>query len=271
MGWEEAMNKTMDVVVGAPIHRRGAYIIDKFLSNQKEIQQNYPSSELILATVEDDFIAELESLLSSLGNTGKVILYETVKPDYAHNIIWNITCGREAIRQYVLSQTEAKYLLFLDSDMTFHPSVIEIMKKEIQGYDVVHSGYALRHHFGVGLNGLGCSMLTRDILEKIRFRCCEFRNGEVVDEGSMLEMDLVRLRGRIKRGIFVSICHYENESEARSIDPQPLGLFQRMTNHSLVRYALIRTNITLRRDITSRLKSLLYRFRRPWIRLLSKG
>jgi len=53
------MNQAVDVIVGTPICRRGAFIIDKFLANQKEIQQNYPSSELVLATEENDFVEEL--------------------------------------------------------------------------------------------------------------------------------------------------------------------------------------------------------------------
>ena len=35
------MNDAPDVVVGAPIYRAGAYVLYKFLANQKEIQPNY--------------------------------------------------------------------------------------------------------------------------------------------------------------------------------------------------------------------------------------
>ena len=65
------MKKTINIVVGAPIYRQGAYILDKFLANQKEIQQNYPSSELVLATNENDFGEELKSQLSFWGVRGK--------------------------------------------------------------------------------------------------------------------------------------------------------------------------------------------------------
>ena len=125
------MNQTINVVVGTPIYRQGAYILDEFLANQKEIQQNYPSSELVLATNEDDFGEELKSQLSFREVRGKVIFYKTIKPDYAQSSVWNIACGQEAIRQYTLSQTEARYLLFLDADMICDPLVIEIIKKEI--------------------------------------------------------------------------------------------------------------------------------------------
>ncbi|MFC2039182.1 glycosyltransferase family A protein [Chloroflexota bacterium] len=256
-----AMKKTqiVTVIVGTPIHRAGAYILDKFLANQKEIQQDYPSSELVLATVEDDFAEELEKLLPLYGIRGSVLRYETAKPDYARSRIWNIVCGREAIREYTLLQTEARYLLFLDADLTFDPNIIEVLEREIQGYDLVHSGYALRD-FGICVIGLGCSMLTKTILEKVGFRCIEFRSGETIDEGSILELDLVRLRSRINKGIFLSACHHRGGNEARCIEPRPLGLFRRITTSPFLRYAVIRASIIVKRNILNRLRRLLNNF-----------
>jgi hypothetical protein len=246
----------MNVVIGTPIHRDGAYVIDKFLSNQKQIQQIYPSSELILASWEYDFVKELGSLVSFWKLRGNVLPYEVVKPDYARSSIWNIACGREAIREYALSQTEARYLLFLDADMTFEPSVIKIMEKEIQGYDVVFSGYPLQH-YGVGLAGAGCLMLTRDILEKVKFRCYEFKNGEVIFEDNLLEMDLFRSGSRTKKGFFLSINHYRSATEATHINPQPVGLLRRITNCAFTRYWLIRASIMLHYNIPWKLKAFL--------------
>ena len=251
----------MNVVIGTPIYRDGAYVIDKFLSNQKQIQQSYPSSELILATCERDFINELKSLVSSWKLRGTVLLHEVVKPDYARSNIWNIACGREAIREYVLSQTQARYLLFLDADMTFEPSVIKIMEKEIQGYDVVFNGYPLQH-YGIGLAGAGCLMLTLDVLEKVKFRCYEFKNGEVMFEDNLLEMDLFRLGSRIKRGFFISINHYRSATEAVHITPQPVGILQNITHCTFARYGLISASIILQRNIPWKLKHLLSKLRR---------
>ena len=259
------MNKAVDVIVGSPICRRGAFIIDKFLANQKEIQRNYPQSELVLATEESDFVEELEKRISFYELRGRVILFEVIKPDYARHRVWNIACGREALRQYVLFQTAAGYLLSLDADITYDPSIIQIMKKEIQGYDVAisgvaHSQRALQGGRVTTLSPVSCSLLARDTLEKIKLRCYEFRNGEALDDGIALEMDLIRLRSKIKKGFFISISHYTNESEAVCIDPRPLGLLLRITNSSLVRYGLTRVGIVVRRDISMRLQVLLYRF-----------
>jgi len=259
------MNQAVDVVVGTPICRRGANIIDKFLANQKEIQQNYPQSELVLATEENDFIEELEVLISFYELRGRVILFEVIKPDYARSRLWSIACGREALRQYVLFQTAAGYFLSLDADIIYDPSIIQVMKKEIQGNDVAISGVAHSPRALPGgrvttLSPVSCSLLARDTLEKIKLRCYEFRNGEVLDDGIALEMDLIRLRSKIKKGFFISNCHYKNESEAVGIDPRPLGLLLRITNSSLVRYGLTRVGIVVRRDISIRLQVLLYRF-----------
>ncbi len=250
---------TVNLVIGTPIYRQGAYVIDRFLSNQSQIQQSYPSSELILATSDYDFIKELESLVSFWKLRGTVLHYEVVKPDHARNSIWNIACGREAIRGYILSQTDARYVLFLDADMTFEPSVIRIMENEIQGYDVVFSGYPLKDH-GIGLAGVGCAMLTRSILEKIKFRCYEFKNGEVIFEDNVLEMDLFRLGSRVKKGFFLSINHYTSAIEARHTTPQPVGILRKITNYSFARYWLIRASIMIQHNIPWKLKVLLSKF-----------
>ncbi len=249
----------MNIVIGTLIYRHGAFVIDKFLSSQKQIQQSHPSTELILATCEYDFVKELENLISLWELRGTILSYEVVKPEYARSRVWNVACGRESIRKYTLCKTEAKYLLFLDADMTFEPSVVEIMEKEMHGYDVVFSGCPL-HSNMIGLAGAGCVMLTRSILEKVRFRCYEFRNGEVIFEDSILEMDLFRLSSRIKKGFFLSLSHYKSEHEATHITPQPVGALRRITNSAFVRYVLIKASIMIQYDIPWKLKVLLNKF-----------
>ncbi|MFC1980192.1 hypothetical protein ACFLVS_05025 [Chloroflexota bacterium] len=249
----------MNVVIGTPIYRQGAYVVDKFLYNQKQVQDNYPLSELILATFEHDLISELEGLISFWKLRGTVLPYDVIKPKHARSSIWNIVCGREAIREYMLSQTEAGYLLFLDADMTFEPSVIKIMEKEIQGYDVVFSGYPLRR-YGIGLAGAGCAILTRDILEKVKFRCYEFKNGEVIFEDNLLEMDLFQLGSRVKKGFFLSLVHYRSTTESSRLTSQPVGVLRRMTNCYVARYGLIRGSIMLQHNIPWKLKILINKF-----------
>jgi len=143
--------------------------------------------------------------------------------------------------------------------MTFEPSVIKIMEKEIQGYDVVFSGYPLKH-YGIGLAGAGCVMLTRSILEKVKFRCYEFKNGEVIFEDNLLEMDLFRLGSRIKKGFFLSIDHYRSVTEARHVTPQPTGILRKITNCTFARYGLIRASIMIQYNIPWKLKLFLNKF-----------
>jgi len=252
------MNDSVNVVVGIPIYRAGAYILDKFLANQKEIQQNYPSSELVFATNEPDFVKELEGALSHWALKGKVLCYETIKPDYAKSRLWNIACGREAIRQYTLSKTKAKYLLSLDADMTYDPNIIGIMERGIQNCDGIYSGYPLRD-FGICLAGGGCCMLTATVVERIGYRCIEFKNGVALTEDTLLELDLIRSGKRIKRGFFLAISHYDSEGQAKTIGPQPLGLYRGITQSVFVRYTLIRASITFKSNIGDWLRNLIYR------------
>jgi hypothetical protein len=242
-----------DVLVCTPVYRAGSYVLDRFLSNQREIQERFPACALVLATVEDDFVAELEGLLSLSGLSGEVITYLTAKPDYARSGIWDTTSGRNALREHMLSRTHASYMLCLDADMTYDPGVIGIMLKEIPGRDLVHSGYALRN-FGIGLSGTGCTLMTRALLERLRFRCFEFKNGHVIPEDLMLEVDMFKLRRKARRGFFVANCHYRTEAEVRCITPRPVGLLRRMSNAPLPRYLLISASVLLRYNITLKLK-----------------
>ena len=129
----------------------------------------------------------------------------------------------------------------------------------MQGYDVVFSGCASRDFKGYEL-GTGCSMMNRRTVEKIRFRCLEFKNGEVILEGCMRELDLIKLGSKVKKGFFVSINHYKSENEAKSVNPQPLGLLRSITTSRFVRYILISTSIILKHDISGRLSRLVYKF-----------
>ncbi len=254
----QSMNDSVNVVVCVPIYRAGAYILDKFLANQKEIQQNYPSSELVFATNEPDFIGELEGALSHWALKGKVLCYETIKPDYAKSRFWNVACGREAIRLYTLSKTKAKYLLTLDADMTYNPGVVMIMEREIKNYDAVFSGYAMRD-LGVTLTGGGCCMLTATVVEKIGYRCIEFKNGVAISEDTLLEFDLINSCKRVKKGFFLVISHFDNEGRARLMGPRPVGLYRRITHSVLVRYVLIRASLTFKHNIGDWLNALIYR------------
>ena len=70
----------MRILIGVLIYRKGAYILDKFLSNQAKIQQQSPSSELVIATAEHDFAGELESMMNGWQLKGRMLTYEIVKP-----------------------------------------------------------------------------------------------------------------------------------------------------------------------------------------------
>lgn len=221
----------------------------------------------MLSTNENDFRSELENLLYSYGLRGRAIHYETVKPDYARSRVWNIACGREAIRRYILSQTEAKYYLSMDADMIYEPAVVKIMKTMIQDCDIVFSGYPLRD-FGIGLTGAGCMMVNRDTLKKIQFRCAEFKNGDMVSEDNLFEMDSFRLGCKIKKGIFIHASHYKSENEVKHVAPQPVSLYRRITTSSLIRYLLIRSSLIVNYNIQKRLWTMKWRANKFICRLI---
>jgi hypothetical protein len=250
----------LNVIVGTPVCREGAYALDKFLANQKQIQAAYPSSELVLTTSERDFEMYLRQMMQQWEIRGTVRHHDVVKPDYARSRIWDITCGREAIRSYLVSHTAARELLFLDADMTYDPAVIKILQKEMPGYDVVFSGYFLKNR-GIGLAGVGCALFNRRILEKIQFRCFEFKNGEVIFEDNLVEMDAF-MKGRIKKGFFLDIDHYLDSARALRITHRPIGLCRGIANNTIIRYGLIKASTALHYNIPWKIKMLLNNFGR---------
>ena len=243
--------------MGAPICRRTAFALDKFLANQQEIQRAYPDCELILATEEPDFVNELKEQIASYSLKGDAIAFELVRPENARHWAWAVAGGREAIKQYALSKG-ADYLLCFDSDMTYAPSVISIMKEKIRGFDVVSSGYILPRYGGWGFGG-GCVLINRETLAKITFRCYEFKNGYAITEDEWLDADLFSRRALVKKGIFVPIRHYTESGQYYAIEPQPVGWWRRISNSLLLKYILVRLGVLFGFNIAGILHFLFYR------------
>jgi hypothetical protein len=240
----------MKVVIGTPINRKSCYALEKFLENQKQIQQSYADCELIFSTSDISYVDELKNHLIQWDLRGRVLAHKEVKPDYAKTRAWDIASGRDTIRQYFLSQPEAEKLLFLDSDMTFDPQVVSILEKELENCGAVFSGYRDKNTM-VCLLGAGCFMLSRKSLERIKFRCYEFKNGQLFYDDTMAEMDLFRHGFRIKKGMFLSIDHYISPSEALPFSPQKMG-YHKITTNSWLRFCLIRTGIAIHYNIPSK-------------------
>lgn len=248
------------VIVGTPIFRAGAFVIDKFLENQREIQNNYPSAELVLATEQKDYIEELKGMLKRWGVRGDVILFEVVKPDSARILQpWTLACGREAIRQYTLSKMQASHLLFIDSDMTCDPHIINIMLKELGNSDIVASGYPGRL-CGIQTGGIGCTLFTRETLNNITFRCYEFSNHRVLADSDMLDMDTFDRRLKFKHGYLLAIDHYDRDGSSRHIEPHPVSLLRKVTNSRLLRYILLKVSMKCKHNLPIALYELRLRF-----------
>ena len=241
----------MKVIIGTPIYRPGAYALEVFLSNQREIQERRANCELVFCTEDAGFMPELENMLRRFHLKGTVVPHKNEKPADTKTRIWSITSAREALRCYFMSRPDADGLLFLDADMTFDPDVVDIMEREIAGHDAVFSGYVLRDN-EVALAGAGCFLIKRKAAEKIKFRCLEFKNGQHLTEDNLAELDLYMQRGHIKKGFFVSIDHYASWGEVRRITPRKASLWRRVTNSTVVRYCLLRASIALHYNLAKR-------------------
>lgn len=246
-------------LIGTTVVRKSAYALDKFLSNQKEMQLINSNSELIIATDEHDFKDCLVDMLNKYEMAGAVIGYTTEMPDYAKDSrIWSMSAGREAIRRHVLENTDADWLFSVDADMTFEPNAINILKENVNGRAAIQSGYYMRNVNTIGFS-LGCALLRRDVLEQLKFRCCEFKNGQVIEEGNMFEYDMVKKGIKMVKGLFLEIRHYRDNTDFVSTIPNKLPLSKRITTHPLLRYGLIAATILLKYDISRAIFDILYR------------
>lgn len=237
-------------VIGTTMVKKSAYAIDKFLQNQVEIQNHNPQTELVIATDEIKFLGRLSDYIDQYGLRGEAIYYKTEMPDYTKDHrIWSMSAGREAIRKYVLGRTDADWLFSVDADMTFELNTIDILKEKANRWVAVQSGYLLRDINALGFS-LGCTLIRKEVLEQIKFRCYEFKNGQVIEEGNMFEYDMVKKGVKIVKGLFLGIRHYYNNTDFISTVPNKLSLSKRITTHSLIRYRLIGMSILFKHDIS---------------------
>ncbi len=251
------MLNQFDVIIGTPICRRTSYVLDKFMVNQQEIQRVYPGCMLVIATDEPDFVTELREQVAKYNIKAEVISYETIKSNRHQSYIWNITCGREALRQYMLS-TRAEYFLSVDADMIFAPSVIGIMKNEGIGFDVVFSGYIMAALGFYGF-GNGCLFFNRETLSKMVFTYFEFKNGQIIDESEAVDWVLFKLRARVRKGVFIAIEHHIGWDKCYCIEPQPMGRFRRLINNPTIRFMIIQISILSRHNIARKLQTITHR------------
>jgi len=247
----------MKVLVGTTVIRKHAFILDKFLENQKDIQNNFSGAELVIATDEVDFSKELKAYLEKYSLKGEVICYKTQKPDYAKDRSWSISAGREAVRQYAV-ENNFDYLLSVDADMIYETSIIQTLLRESGSFDIIQSGYKNKLVNNIGF-GLSCTLINRKILAKLQFRCMEFKNGHVLEDGNMFEYDAFRVGAKIKKGIFVEIQHYFDAKTFRSITPsEKIGMIKKWIISPLMRYLLVRLSIVFKYDISSVLQRIIY-------------
>jgi hypothetical protein len=241
---------TSAIIIGTPVHSAGAYALNSFLSNQKEIQDIYPYCKLVLAVpeYERDFIKTIEALVQLYHLKSEIIAYSVQKPSYASNRIWNIVSARNAIRSYFLNNTTAGKLLFLDSDMTFDPRIISILESNMHNNSALFSGYYLRDG-RLGLAGAGCLMMDRKVMESITFRCKEYKNGQVIHEDNLLEYDLFRKGFKTKKGLFIKIKHFSSSEVFVITTPRKVRLFKRITNAPFLRFCIINLSLLFHYNI----------------------
>jgi hypothetical protein len=120
-----------------------------------------------------------------------------------------ITKARNLLRKLYLF-TDNEYLLFLDSDIIVGARTKRILLNTLRTHnvDILYNSY-LVHNGNVCTSGLGCTLIKREVLEKIKFRCGI--DGEkkyaFVDECLYFQLDALKAGFRVKEGVFIETNH----------------------------------------------------------------
>jgi len=245
----------MMTIIGVPINSKTAYVLDKFLKNQEDIQKNSIIPVFtVFATEEVEFAEKLRNMLAKHNLKADVITFGINKPKNARDRIWNIVAARNAIREYFL-RSKADYLIFMDADMIFDPSIVnKLVEKAEKGYDVVYNGYLDRDGRGINLTGFGGTLIKRWVMEKVFFKCKE-RKGRVIDESIFFELDLFRVKAKVFRGFLVYTEHYgKNVSVSH---PRELTFRERVRHSPYFRIPIHVLSALLCYDILRKAKNIL--------------
>jgi len=248
------------VIIGTTANKKSAYALEYFIRNQKAIQEIYPNSELVIASNDLDPIDEEGLRCRVIKYPSRVferfwnalfVLPHTDEQFIPQKIrIWDMVKGRNAARDYFL-KTNAGYFLSVDADMVYNPHLIPILMDEIKNYDVVMSAYMNRNH-RPGYS-LGCALIKRKVLEKVRFNCLIFHSfpdmPNIIEDGWMFEHDTIQWGFKINRGIFIKINHLINDKEGILITPRKTTAWEKIKNNSTLRYFIVEFCILTKRDI----------------------
>jgi len=244
------LNKATKVVIGATFAKLPMYILKEFFDNQKEIQQSYPNSELVISTSDNNFYSS-KGLNCKIINYQKPSVIDTDKHFIPQKIrIRDMVEGRNVVRNYFL-ESDAEYFLSVDADMIYDPNLISILMAEIKNYDIVMSGY-MKKNDRLGYS-LGCALIRREVLERVKFNCLIFPSSldmpNIVEDGWMFEHDAIQHGFKIKHGIFVEIEHIISKKERLRVKPRRTTFLEKIKTNSAIRYLIVRLCILTKRDL----------------------
>jgi hypothetical protein len=195
----------LKILIGSPISKDSAYTLDKFIKNQIEIHKTTKNNCLTLLASED---------IKKLSIKNKNFVLINFKPIIkGKDRVWKIVGARNSIRKYFLKK-DFDYLIFMDSDMTFGPEIVnKLIEKAEEGYDVVFNIYRLKNG-QVAYSGFGGTLIKKWVVKKIKFRCYEDEK-TVVDEITCFKKDLLKIKARIWRGLITKSVHYDLKNRER--------------------------------------------------------
>ena len=220
--------------------RLESIMLNRFIENVRQMDYK----EFWISTDDNKFGEELKGAYPDIN----ILIYTHIQPMGAEDKrIWTMTKGRQILQDAFL-KSNCDWFLSLDADMTYNNDIIAKMSEHKGTCKVIQNAYLLRHHLdfhAVGF-GLGCSLIHRSVLEKVKFRCKEYSVTHVIEEGNMFEFDVTVAGYKVKKGNWININHYYNQYEY--LNNALIGV--PFTANQLIRFTLLLFTQTFKFDFS---------------------
>ena len=234
------------IIIGVPICESKTYIWPLLRQNLYDLHAAYPGYCRVVFAVEMDDLTL--NFWEKLTDCGEVEIYKA--DNYLNGGQWlhNIVSSRNALRDYFLN-SNADYLYMADCDMVIEKDALRKMHAQISGYDMVNSAYRIRQ---TGAWGFGSSpaLYTRDLMQRVHWRCKWWAEKRFLAEDELLDFDLFLLGAKVNRGAFITNTHYASAELGHTLTAgMEIPLFRQLANSLPVRFILVGLSRLIHYDI----------------------
>ncbi|MEM5815385.1 MAG: hypothetical protein QXD89_02800 [Candidatus Aenigmatarchaeota archaeon] len=215
----------MKILIGTPVNKRFTKEVKNYIKCIKNLKNKKHKIKVCFATEDERLVPFLYKFSKNYKILAKVITFDDKKIK-----ILNISKAREVIRKYFIS-SGFDLLFFLDSDISIDKEGLEKMVEMSGKFDLIINAYpeANPNIKTLVVSGLGCSLIKKKILEKIKFE------ESVHPEDILFFQKVVTNRVKYINGIFGKVTH-----KGKKVDRNKLNLWEKLKFKIFVIFCILR-------------------------------